>query len=158
MSDVYLGFSLFWNGLCPIRERIVESLASSLPAMWITHSLCSYVWKRQRVLYYSPGATETDQIPPNTTAQLHISLTAFRGPKYRLVRYSYHSKTSHLGHWENPVSASQKLFRRLMNSFVCAAELLSVCAHYIRIIKNLSTFYWLGFLYCSQFISWWRIH
>lgn len=124
----YLGFSLSWNGLCPIRERIVESLASSLPAIWITHSLCSYVWKTQRqrnehcITALEP--LKHNEFSPNTPIYIIDSQHSYKSLLKASVQRScsevknnhaftsrsplsnshvLRGKTSHLGHSETPV-------------------------------------------------------
>lgn len=130
--------------------------------MWITHSLCSYVWKRQTQRKES-CITAPEPLKHRPDSHKHCSTTPHLSQRFQCNAAVQRSEiqtrspkdqfsNSHVlrGKTENPVSASQKLFRRLMISFVCAAELLSVCARYIRIINNINTFYWLGFLYWGE--------
>ncbi len=138
--------------------------------MWITHSLCSYVWKRQRQrkescitapepLKHRPDSHKHYSTTPHLSQRFQCSAAVQRSEiQTRSLKDQFSNSHVLRGKTENPVGASQKLFRRLMISFVCAAELLSVCARYIRIINNLNTFYWLAFCSGVKFISWWRIH
>lgn len=129
--------------------------------MWITHSLCSYVWKRQRQRNEC-CITAPEPLKHRPDSPKHYSTTPHLSHSFQRSEIQTRSLKDHsypaLVSWGlkppiwDTVGASQKLFRRLMISFVCAAELLSVCARYIRIINNLNTFYWLGFL------CWGEIH